>query len=435
MFGRVFLNLLTILCMFSMPIYGDEELVFSNLLWRHGARSAIHSYKNDPFNQTMWPQGFGQLTQIGMHQHYELGSYLKQRYNTLLSRRYNRSEIYIRSTDFDRTLMSAESNMAGLFPPEGKQKWNGTNTSWQPVPIHTVPKILDSLLLAPIITCPKLQQLHEKTYSSLEYIELQNKYTEFLKNISFWSGNDNVNLTSSWNVLDTLITEKTQGKTLPLWASDAVMDKLHEIAALDILIRFSGMNSKYREDIGRIVAGNLIKQIVTNINNSINGSESYKVIAYSAHDTTIGSLLVALDSFNNRLPPFAACVMIEVYKDKSSSPPEYIVRSYYRNSTGDPIKLNILDCGFNCSLNEFVTKSQKMFPRGPAQDCGKIPTTGEDFFASHLQLIFIILTCLLVVTWLLIIIVCCKKKCKSKNLKMREVAYQPVPSFDEHLIS
>ena len=28
--------------------------------------------------------------------------------------------------------------MAGMYPPNGKQKWNGTNTSWQPIPIHTV---------------------------------------------------------------------------------------------------------------------------------------------------------------------------------------------------------------------------------------------------------------------------------------------------------
>lgn len=47
-------------------------------------------------------------------------------------------QVYVRSTDFDRTLMSAEANLAGLFPPDGMQRFN-PNISWQPIPVHTVP--------------------------------------------------------------------------------------------------------------------------------------------------------------------------------------------------------------------------------------------------------------------------------------------------------
>lgn len=34
--------------------------------------------------------------------------------------------------------MSAEANLAGLYPPEGLQVFN-PNISWQPIPVHTVP--------------------------------------------------------------------------------------------------------------------------------------------------------------------------------------------------------------------------------------------------------------------------------------------------------
>lgn len=56
-------------------------------------------------------------------------------------------QVYVRSTDFDRTLMSAEANLAGLFPPNGMQRFN-PNISWQPIPVHTVPIAEDRVRLA-----------------------------------------------------------------------------------------------------------------------------------------------------------------------------------------------------------------------------------------------------------------------------------------------
>lgn len=56
-------------------------------------------------------------------------------------------QVYVRSTDFDRTLMSAEANLAGLFPPSGMQRFN-PNISWQPIPVHTVPITEDRVRLA-----------------------------------------------------------------------------------------------------------------------------------------------------------------------------------------------------------------------------------------------------------------------------------------------
>jgi len=47
-------------------------------------------------------------------------------------------KVHIRSTDYDRTLMSAYCNLAGLFPPQQSERWSD-KLPWQPIPVHTQP--------------------------------------------------------------------------------------------------------------------------------------------------------------------------------------------------------------------------------------------------------------------------------------------------------
>ncbi|EPY87244.1 prostatic acid phosphatase long isoform precursor [Camelus ferus] len=78
------------------------------------------------------------VTLLGMKQHYELGDYIRKRYGKFLNESYKHEQVYVRSTDVDRTLMSAMTNLAALFPPKGTSVWN-PSLLWQPIPVHTVP--------------------------------------------------------------------------------------------------------------------------------------------------------------------------------------------------------------------------------------------------------------------------------------------------------
>jgi acid phosphatase len=83
---------------------------------RHGARAPIDFSQWD---KGYWNEGMGELTQEGMRQQFLNGAEFRSRYVNSTSNipgTYNASELYVRSTDVNRTIMSAESQMMGLFP-------------------------------------------------------------------------------------------------------------------------------------------------------------------------------------------------------------------------------------------------------------------------------------------------------------------------------
>ena len=97
----------------------DKELILVIELTRHGARSpAKGSYSW--LNQT-WESGVAQLTSSGERQQYLNGVKLRKMYideTDFLPTTFNPKYIYVRSTDFNRTIMSALSQIQGLYPLE-----------------------------------------------------------------------------------------------------------------------------------------------------------------------------------------------------------------------------------------------------------------------------------------------------------------------------
>uniref|UniRef100_A0A8C6XJT9 Uncharacterized protein n=1 Tax=Naja naja TaxID=35670 RepID=A0A8C6XJT9_NAJNA len=91
----------------------------------------------DPHKAAAWPHGFQQLSEVGILQQKALGKFLRERYAGFLSPSYKPQEIYVRSTDYDRTIMSAQANLMGLYPNSHPE------IPWKPVPIHTVPAKYD----------------------------------------------------------------------------------------------------------------------------------------------------------------------------------------------------------------------------------------------------------------------------------------------------
>ena len=112
---------------------------------RHGARSPWDLL---PWNQKYWSE-VGQLTSVGMRQHWLIGYEFRRRYivnERLIPPFYNSSNVYLRSTDYHRTIQSAESQLQGLFPEGPSLRVTTQNAlALPPIGIQNLTDILDVL--------------------------------------------------------------------------------------------------------------------------------------------------------------------------------------------------------------------------------------------------------------------------------------------------
>jgi len=89
-----------------------EKVLYIAELTRHGARTPIASVKEVDWMKKYNPE---ELTRGGMRQHYVAGKDLMLEYPEIFNRRLNSTEIWVRSTGYNRTIQSANSHLYGIF--------------------------------------------------------------------------------------------------------------------------------------------------------------------------------------------------------------------------------------------------------------------------------------------------------------------------------
>ncbi|KAM7064095.1 prostatic acid phosphatase isoform 1-T1 [Molossus nigricans] len=366
-----------------------KELKFVTLVFRHGDRSPIETFPNDPIKESSWPQGFGQLTQLGMEQHYELGQYIRKRYGKFLNESYKHPQIYVRSTDIDRTLMSAMTNLAALFPPEGTSIWN-PNLPWQPIPVHTVPLSEDRLLYLPFRNCPRFQELQIETLKSEELQKRLHPYQDFIEMLPKLSGYRGKDLFGIWSrVYDPLYCEGIHNFTLPSWTTGGTMTKLKELSELALLSLYGIHKQKEKS---RLQGGVLVGEILNHMKGATQPMNQRKLVMYSAHDTTVSGLQVALDVYNGILPPYASCHIMELYLEKG----EYFIEMFYRNETHhEPYPLTLPGCTPSCPLTKFATLVSSVIPQDWSTEC--MTTSKHQVLRMVLAVVFFLVSGVLMV--------------------------------------
>lgn len=86
-----------IIFIFLFCIVHGKDLVYVQTIWRHGDRAPEQlPYPNDQYVEDYWPRGWAQLTNVGMGQLHELGTFFKNRYvRTFVNSSFNYKEVII----------------------------------------------------------------------------------------------------------------------------------------------------------------------------------------------------------------------------------------------------------------------------------------------------------------------------------------------------
>ncbi|CAF2381501.1 unnamed protein product [Rotaria sp. Silwood2] len=398
---------------FLNEINGQQmQLIAGHVIYRHGDRTPVETFPTDPVKPNEWPNGLGQLTAAGIEQQHRLGGYLRTRYGSLLSPNYTANEIVVRSTDADRTLMSAQSNLVGLYPV-----LNMTNDKVpiQPIPIHTVSFNLDFLLS--MNDCPRYDQIEEEVDQSDEVKKVDEYYGAFFKKLEEWTNTTNITVYNAWNIADTIFVEHIYNKA-PEWADEAVRKNLSDISDLAFhflyenkdIKRIRGGSDNYKSMLYErnrfIYLGPLVQDIWLNMNSSVHGKGFPKVKMYSAHDTTVSPVLSFLGINYPHQPQYASAIFIDLYRQDSA----YFVKIEYLNVTDSNTSYAYLldDCpAINCPFDKFTSIFQPRFPATADIECAKKDPPMPPSTDSNKKLITVLVLVIVAVVIIIFVMFLC----------------------------
>ncbi|XP_056648742.1 venom acid phosphatase Acph-1-like [Diorhabda sublineata] len=344
-----------------------STLLLVNVIFRHGNRTAESMdaiYPNDPYQYIdFYPLGHGQLTNAGKSREFNVGKNLRQRYNDFLGNFYYPEMIDARSTDTNRTKMSLQLVLAGLFPPDENDEFAKQIGYWQPVPYNYLPSNQDSLLLP--LACPNWLV---ETNNLMQTEPIKASLKKYEKVFEYLKQKTGGNISTFFDVFLLyygLRTQKEFGLQLPEWTKPVYPEILEEMVIRQYYV-FVG-NYQLR----KMFAGALLKKIIHDSRKRLfanDGRLSKKIYLYSAHENNIASILISLGVYENQIPDYGSHIIFEFHLVKGI--PGFKI--FFDNWTGEgPKLLQIPGCGTFCPLLKFIRLNDKVLPRDDENACGQ----------------------------------------------------------------
>lgn len=310
------------------------------LLYRHGVISPKYA---PPKNATEWPMGFSQLTAVGMRGMYNQGAQLRKRYIDnlgLLSPSYHVNEIFVRASNTDRALQSAQMLMLGLYPPGSGPDPSiydpelvaapAATLSFTPVPVHSVALENDAVMRpwTGRADCKRYRSFVKRLGNTELYENQGKQHKDFLRRVSAVMGvNEDEKIGMALflinEVYEPLSANLLHNLPLPDGISVEDMHKMSALADWNYHHQFQGPSA------GLLTGGSFVAEIIQNFSQVADAdANAKKLYLYAGHQRTLLGVEAALGIetartsgplYAGRVPPLAshyAFELHEIAKDK-----------------------------------------------------------------------------------------------------------------------
>lgn len=360
---------------FGAYAYGEsnsevsETLRMVSIFFRHGERNPETSFPTDPNFNYSWPGGYGALVPKGALNLLNVGIKLRDRYYSLIPQNdfYNENVIKVRSSEYDRCLMSGASFLAGFMPP--KESLNILPLPWQPIPINSLPKAIDYYIF-PLAPCPVFDRMYASINSpdSEYYEETYGQFADILKILGNYTGQRIIRLTQIENLYYMFQIQQSAGLEIPKWSDSFYPEKLLEI------VKVSSRLNTITPWMKKIKGGPIITQILDIMNakkmKTLNPDRS--IFIYSGHDHTLKNIMNTIGLFPaGEVPEFGATLAFELHDNNLICDNDLEIRIIYYNDGYAivPQKLTIPNCGEPCSLSKFTELMEPYIIRNIEEIC------------------------------------------------------------------
>ncbi|EGT57525.1 hypothetical protein CAEBREN_02820 [Caenorhabditis brenneri] len=339
-----------------------RKLEFVQALWRHGDRAPLHlPYPNDQYTEKSWSRGWGQLTSIGMQQLHELGDFFRHQYvdTGFIPANFSVKEVYLRSSDSDRALVSAQAFLYGMYPAAGGYQWSA-DTDWQPLPVHaSTPGQPDLVCKPTAIKCARHEALvYQGDQESKAIYDV--KYADFFSELSKTTGFKNcsyLDINGLFDVQRELIHNMTAKQ--PAWVSQT-WSQYDNRSSMDIITEMRTvrmMNLFNSEEKGKLEGGSVLYNWIQNAVAVSESRNDQRMLLYSSHDGVLLALLNAFRASNEMMVPYAAALIMHVYSENG----KYYSELYYRNdTTTDPYRVPLSRCPDPCEVSQLASAFDNM---------------------------------------------------------------------------